>query len=403
MPTNGHQDERFHENLRVVGQRLDTPSAPSPELIARCRTILEKTSTPHWRQRLFMFRKPLAWSACGLAAAIVLAVTIWMPASPGSKAQAAMILSRLNAQIAAQPLLEITIDAMRTEEATVSGHLLIAGDAVAGDVNVSVRDGADAVDVDISLAVSPDNAWVLVRKLDVADARARALLSLFLPPGQETLVLLPSDMAGEGFDADFAEAIEEFRSGQVVQILQHLIATAEESGMNVSGQPDGKLLLTLPLDDEQAIQSLVNALEMFDHLEVGAQVGTSDGDEQQTPADDKNAISARIAGTQAKVVKRKNFKYSVKAGEDPDKATDAELLAGAIIHIVYDPNMEQVESLAIIGMGGSATLKLREGTIDPAWLDAARVTTPQTRTLDLATLAELFGTTAGKLVKEIDD
>jgi len=392
VPTNGHQDERFHKNLRVMGQRLDTPSAPSPELIARCRTILETTSTPHWRQRLFMFRKPLAWSACGLAAALVLAVTIWMPGAQGSRAQAAMILSKLNAQMAAEPLLDITIEAIDIEDATISGHIQVASHAVAGDMRISAGDPGERVELDLSMAVSSESAWVLIRKLDIPDPQARALLSLFLTPGQETLVLLPEELRENGFEADFAEALEKFRSGELVKmarVFEELTASSAQTGATVVNQPDGTLLLTLPLADEQVIASVAEILSQFDHLEVSAEVGEEEADDDE----DADAGSA-TAGARVKIVKSNTV--TVKEAVSGDN--DAAKLVGATISVVYDPTLEQVRSVSLTNLGrtnGRVTVELRTGVIDSAWLAAERVITPQTRTVDLQALAALFGGMTG--------
>lgn len=398
MPTNGHQDERFHENLRVMGQRLDAPSAPSPELIARCRTILETQSTPHWRQRLFMFRKPLAWSACGLAAAIALAANIWISDSFGSRAQAAMILSKLNAQMAAEPLLDITIEGIDMEDAIINGHIQVAPHAVAGDMRISAGDPGERVELDLSMAVSSASAWVLIRKLDIPDPQARALLSLFLIPGQETLVLLPEELREEGFEADFAEALEEFRSGELVKmakVFEELTASSADTGATVVDQPDGTLLLTLPLADEQVIASVAEILSQFDHLEVGAEVG----DEAESDDEEDADASSAPAGARVKIVKSKTV--TVKEAVSGDN--DAAKLVGATISVVYDPALEQVRSVSLTNLGrtnGRVMVELRNGVIDPAWLAAERVVTPKTRTVDLQALAALFGGMTGDSNRE---
>lgn len=340
-----------------------------------------------------MFRKPLAWSACGLAAALVLTVTIWMPGAQGSRAQAAMIISKLKAQMAAEPLLDITIEGIDMEDATISGHIQVAPHAVAGDMRIAAGDPGKRVELDLSMAVSRESAWVLIRKLDIPDPQARALLSLFLIPGQETLVLLPEELREEGFEADFAEALEEFRSGELVKmakVFEALTASSAETGATVVEQPDGTLLLTLPLADEQVIASVAKILGQFDHLEVSAEVG----EDAESDDDDEADAGSATAGARVRIVKSKTF--TVKEAVSGDN--DAAKLVGATISVVYDPALEQVRSVSLTNLGrtnGRVTVELRNGVIDPAWLAAERVVTPQTRTVDLQALAALFGGITG--------
>ena len=63
------------------------------------------------------------------------------------------------------------------------------------------------------------------------------------------------------------------------------------------------------------------------------------------------------------------------------------------MNIVYDQDAGLVRSFSVEDIGemkGSVTVSIRSGSIDPDLLDASRVTTASTRTLDLAALQSMF-------------
>ena len=68
-------------------------------------------------------------------------------------------------------------------------------------------------------------------------------------------------------------------------------------------------------------------------------------------------------------------------------------LIGSTIELVYDPEVELISSFAITGFGaadGTLSVVFSDDDMDPALFDPDRVTTPNTRTLDLGTLESLF-------------
>jgi hypothetical protein len=223
--------------------------------------------------------------------------------------------------------------------------------------------------VDVSLAISPGDGWVLVRKLEIPDPQAAAILSFVFPPGTETLVILPADATAGSMDLDLDETLKELSSGKLVDTLKTLIQSHSQVGATVEDQADGTILLTLPIDDAEALESLE---ELFEGM---------DDEAEHAPGHLTVSISS---GSVADVD---------ESDEEADEEPDGYELIGSTLEIVYDPDAEQVRSFVITDLGvteGTLTVAIEDGEIDPALLDSSRVTTGATRTIDLNAIMSMF-------------
>jgi hypothetical protein len=311
-----------------------------------------------------MMRKPSVLSAFGVAAVIAIAFGLLFPANTGPTVQAATIIKQLNEQIEESPLIEVTLDSLSVDEVFVNGQLQASEQAVAGELEVVVRDGpADqTVEVDLALAFSDQGSWVLVRKLIVADPQAQAVVGLLFPPGSETLLLLPEEEVGHEIGLDLHEVLRELRSGEVVDVLKKMIEVHDELGATIEYQSDGTILLTVPIEDVEALAALGQWVE-----------------------------KAESATKKRTVV----IIEESDAGVEPAQIhvdTDNELI-GSTLRVVYEPEAEVVRSFRIDDLGSpgsSISVSIGEGEVDPARLDQNNYTTPQTRTLDLGALESMF-------------
>ena len=303
-----------------------------------------------------MMKKPIFASAFGVAASIALLVALLFPGNGGPAVQAAEIIQKLNAQIQEDPLLEITLDALAIDEVFVNGHLQVASHGVAGDLQVEVSESPDqVVKIDLALGLSEDEGWVLIRDLVVPDPQAQAVLAMLFPPGSEVLLMLPDEALGAELGLDLEKDLAELHSGEIVEVFKELINSHAEYGATIEHQRDGTILLTLPIDDAEALAALEQMLKAKIVVQTGGEM----------PAEENISI---------------------------DLDTDSELV-GSTVTVVYDPTLERVQSLGIEDLGpmkGSITIGIREGGIDPALLDSSRVTGPNTRVLDLKALEGMF-------------
>jgi len=295
----------------------------------------------------------------GLAASLLMMVGVLSFNSAAPKVSAAEILNQLTRQIESDELIEVRIESLAVEGVLVNVDLQIAIGGVAGDVRVIVdrEDVEQRVEVDISLGISMDGGWVLLRHLDISDPKIGAIFLAHVPADTETLLLLPEDTVREAVqglsDADVNE-LRSAASGEVVPLIKALISAEGETGVTVTERRDGMVELNLELSDPETLRKLIR---------FGAQVYGEEIDEQ-----------------------------------DADFELDElEMVLGSKLSIVYDPDEELVRSLSITDIGelkGSVMIELKSGDLDPALLDAGRVTKPGTRTFDLTDLmsfAEALG------------
>ena len=360
MSASHDPDRQFDENLHVLGSRIPVPAGTPEEVRSACVSALGSSSTPSQVRSRWSLRRPALLSTLGLAACLALVVGLLFPFNGGPTVQAATILAKLNEQIEGPQLVEIAMESVTIENVHLDGWLHVCDDGVAGDVQVVVTEGPDRpeVDLDVSMAVSPDQSWILIRKLELPGSEAAPVLALFFPPGSETLLLLPEEIAAEELDLDLSEELRELSSVRLVDAFQELIRNQPETGATITEQSDGTLLLSLPMADAEALEGLIR---------IGMATAEEHGDSD--PNDPEAEIDIGDAGE----------------------------LFGSTIEIVYDPRSEQVRSFALRDLGatkGTISVTIRGGEMDPELLDSKRVTTPATRVFDLEgfrALAESLG------------
>jgi len=349
MSTPHDPDQQFHENLQALGSDVSVPETASNELRSRC--LSEFAATP--KQRFAVLKKPALLSTLGLAACLAVAFGLLFPASGNHTVQAATILQKFDEQIAAPKLLEITLDSIVLEEVSVNGRLQVAEAGVAGDLHVVITEGADEppMDIDLALGIGGDQSWVLIRGLQIHDEDAQPIINWLFPPGAETLLILPTEAVGD-LDIDMADEFRDLGSGKLAEIFQKLVDAQSETGATVTERRDGAIVLTMPIDDAQALVELARIM-----------------------SDDEEDIEITIEEAEAEL--------------DDDELG----LIGSTIELVYDPEVELISSFAITGFGaadGTLSVVFSGDDMDPALFDPDRVTTPNTRTLDLGTLESLF-------------
>ena len=371
MSTSRDPDQQFHDNLSLLAGRVDVPDGASPDVLDRCDQVLGTAQqAAHWRI-LNMMRKPTVLSGLGVAASIALAVTLLLPSHGEPAVHAAMIMEKLDEQIKQNPLVEITLDSLAIEEVVANGHLWLSDQAIAGQLSVKVNEEDDLViDVDLSVGISDEGGWVLLRKLTLSDPDVQPLVNLIFPSGSETLLLLPAEHSEEALAAGFSEGLEEFHSQHIKGLLQALIDSHADYGATLEEQPDGTILLTIPIKDAEALQALARLAE------------------STLPA--KNVtVSVGMGG-------HHGLEVSAEAAEGGDTVTAIQdehmVLVGSTLTVVYDPATERVRSFAIDNLGtanGSISVVIGEGEVDPDLLDSSRVAGPDVRTLDLGALEAL--------------
>lgn len=370
MKPSNNADQNFHDNLQTVGRQVSVPSGVSSHVRAECAAQLG--SSPGTARVTEFTRNRKLFPAIGLAASLILTAGLLFMWSSGPTVQAAEILAALNEQLQDTRLIELTIDSLVVDEVSISGNIQISDDGVAGDINVTVSEGADKppIHIDASLGLSADGGWVLVRELDIPDPQVQAILAFVLPAGTETLIMLPKEILDRGFHHDIDEALQALSSESVTKVLEEIIASASDTGMTVTPQRDGTLLLTIHFDDQEAIAAMGGVI-----AQALRDSGLGDFDDIKSDEDIEDIENA------------------LRDEEDLQK------LVGGTVNIVYDQDAGLVRSFSVEDIGemkGSVTVAIRSGSIDPDLLDASRVTTASTRTLDLAALESLFGGFDGK-------
>lgn len=371
-----NNDRMFDENLRVFGQGTESLPGADEALRSRCADAMNANSAGTRTLRFPALRRPALLSTMGLAASIALVVGWLAPWQTTQTVQAAEILSKLNNLSVEGQLLDIRIDSVALDEVFLNGHLQVSDQGVAGDIQVSVDEGDEGlIEIDLALGISEEEGWVLLRKLTVPDPTAAVIIGLVLPPGTETLLLLPESIReeiGSEVHEEISDAIAEISTGQVAEVLEEIIRSHEEVGATVDKLRDGTIQLTLPIKDEGALEALAELLTRSIEEKVEAQ-RDDDSDESDT--------RSRRKGPPAHVSVRGNVH------------DDGDELIGSTLMVVYDPAKERVRSFGIFDFGerdGSITVDILDEAMDPALLDASRVTTGATRTIDLDQLEGLI-------------
>ncbi len=314
-----------------------------------------------------MLRKPAVASTLGIAAsvAIILSAMSWF--GGGRTVEAAVILERLNTQIQDVSLLEIELRDVAIEGVTASGLIQLCDDGVAGDIRFAVSEetAGHAVRADLSLALTPDQGWVMIRELGVDSPDVAPILAFLLPAGTHTLVRLPVEELDDfaEFQTGFRTALEQLQSAQVREAMAAIIESHRDVGATLRRLDGRTIELSLPLGDDEAVGALIE--KVVTTIERG---------------DAHNTASPPGPGAGGRGV-------DVNLSEEGIDLSRAEML------IRYDTVAERVQSVAVEGFGsnnGSIAVRLLDGHLDPALLDAERQRTPQTRDFDLGALMNAF-------------
>lgn len=326
------------------------------------------------------YRKPILWSTMSMAAMIALfATTLWPNANP--KVHAALIVEKLAKQAQQSPLMHVTVENLAMDEVQCTAHLQLGKAGIAGDVSVRVEsddeDMPGTIEVDASLGLGSENGWILIRRLSVPDPKAQFFLNMFLPAGSETLLVLPKDAEiGEEVGGGIEEALEELRSGELINAFKELIASHAEIGATVTNQPDGTIRLSLPIQDEDALEAIAKL------------INKADGDEKDEP----KVVFEKTGEVKSKKTKTHVHK-AIETHHTKHVEHDADILVGATVNAVYDATTETVRMVEVLGLGSPnavVRMELSEGDVDAALFDSSRVAKPGVRTLDLGAIESMI-------------
>lgn len=347
-------DRQFEERLRTLAEQWRMTMVTSDQLHEVCGSSL--SAGRNHGQRMRAWRNRTIFSTMGLAAVITLILTLCFPPGGNSPVLAKTVLAKLAEQVQGNDVLEITLDEVSVEEAQIQGRLQIADHAIAGDIQLRVQEHANElpIEIDASLALSPSRSWVLVRNLAVPDATAQAVIRMFVAADSPALIMLPEGL-GETLNID-AEGVplaelRKMASGELAQFVREVLDSKADLGAVTTRQADGSTRLTLHVKNAEVLRRLI-------------------------------ALGAKVAGEHAD--------GKIEIGEG-----DADELVGCTLAVTYDPQSLSVRSFSISDiaeMKGTITIALRAGGIDAALLDPARVTTPNTRTIDAGFLKSILET-----------
>jgi len=373
MKTNHDHDQQFHDNLLAAAGHMSVPTGPTPELREACTSLLRGTvvraKETAWRR----IRRVALVPSLAAAAVLALAVSVFFPPSGTKPVDAAMVLAKLDQQITQGNLLEIKFSRLEVkDEASIDGWLTLSESAVAGDLQVSAKDGdsGESVELDFALGFSDSAQWLLLRRLSIPDSDAQAVINFFLPAGVETLITLPIDDKGGGKLAEHYRGsgisdLAKLNMRSVVEAIQTLVRNRPELGATSAERSDGTIEIRVPLGNAEVMQGLLEAVKPALKEAAGALHATIELD-----ADDEAEVEDGLSN-----------------------AADDAGLSGSTLVLVYDPVSQRVQSLSLVDLGpakGAFSLSLRDGQIDPALLDAQRVSKATTRKLDLQALKSVF-------------
>lgn len=349
-------DETLHELLKARGAEWRLNMRLDPKLHQDCLAMMESGRAQG--RRLRSWGRRMLVSSMGLAAAIALIVTLAFPLGGNTPVAAKTILTRLAEQVQGDGVLSVTFNNVRVDEITIDGHVQIGTDSIAGDLNVSIEEEADKpILVDASLAVTAEKGWVLLRRLEIPEPEAQAIIQLFVGPNAPALILLPDgilkNMELMGEEAPLTE-IRRLATGQMAAIVREVVHSGADLGAVVTRHPDGVTQVTLRVKNAETLKKLIE-------------------------------MAAAATG------------QSVEDGVDISD-DDANEIIGCTLAVTFDEQTQSVKSFSftdIADMQGMITIALLEGAIDPALLDSARVATPATRTIDIGFLKGIIETAIG--------
>lgn len=355
---NEMSDDTVHEYLKAQGAEWRSAMKLSPQLQQKCLAAMDAGRSQGRRVRDWG-RRTLV-STMGLAAAIALVVTFAFPPNGNTPVVAKDVLAKLAKQVEGDGVLSVTFHDVRIDEVAVQGHLQIGQDSIAGDLHVNIQEEDDGpIEVDASLAVTADKGWVLVRKLQIPEPEAQAIIQMFVSPNAPSLIVLPDgivkdlDLHGDG--TPLAD-IRKLASGELAAIVREVVNSGADLGAVSTRQPDGTTRVTLRLKNAETIKKLVE-------------------------------LAAAATG--------KAIDGEIEISED-----DANELLGCTLAVDYDPQTQTVQSFSISDvaeMKGTISISLHEGGIDPQMLDSARVMTPNTRVIDTGFLKGLIEAAANQI------
>lgn len=408
MDTHDNLDNQFDDNLRRAAANIAMPSPPSSEVFNRCIAELQSPAPArHW----FSSGRAVLVSVLSAAAVIAFTTTVFFASRDGSPANAAMILARFEKQIQSGSVIDLTINSVHLDDASLDGHLTIGEDTVAGDLRLSVKDepDQDPIEADFAMGLAPNEKWILLRKLHIPDAESIPMISALFPQGSETLITLPNDEKS-GISTGLSSTREAFNSEKLIAVLEQVVHDNANQGTTIVQQPDGTVILTLPLGNDSVLASLRNSLgKSTNQLNIG--VGAPVPSEEHPK---KSGLSLNFSFGQSNSNSASDPATVDENDDQDDDAADADdsddagadddslhEFANSTLAIQYDPTADSIHSITITNIGptnGSMNITIRDGEVDPTLLDASRLVTPATRKLDLGAIASVlkaFGGSSG--------
>jgi len=348
---NEMSDKAFHSFLKAQGAEWRSTVQLNPQLQQKCLAAMNAGRAQGARLRSWGSRTLV--STMGLAAAVAIIVTLGFPLGGNTPVAAKTVLAKLAQQVQGDGVLSLTFNNVEVDEVAIQGHVQIANDSIAGDVQVTVKEDDGPIVVDAALAVTPKEGWVLVRRLEIPEPEVQAIIGLILGAGSPAMILLPDGILEDfealtGDKAPLAE-VRRLAMGEVAQVVREILKSDNELGAVTTRQPDGTTRVTVHVKDVEVLRKLVE-------------------------------MGAAAAG--------KTLEENIEISED-----DANEILGCTLSVDYDPQTQSVRSFSITDvaeMKGTITIGLYEGAIDPRMLDSARVATPNTRTIDAGFLKGLI-------------
>ena len=424
-----HLEDNIRKLLSSTEPELSIPPASKQRILSKLigRQDAAALGSPErslTRRLIEMAKKPSVLSGLGVAAAIALVVTLLVPSNGGPAVQAATIVQKLDAQMSQDPLFEVTLDALTAGNAVINGWLQISQQEVAGDIALTAAGGVEA---DFAMALSDSGMWILVRRLKAFDPHAQEVLDTFFPVGGETLLLLPDDMVLQSHvGLDINAELSELRSGKVIHMLSELIDSPADFGATVEGQEDGTVVLTLAIENAEvvaALEGLVRSLRPSARQTSYNRITITDSTMEVVREGQEGVTVERVDLTDVLAMQQLAEKLQGAGGNwnititsspqdipgqfelradsmhvqmingDEGPVGDDDESIGSTLTILYDPSADIVRSFKITDLGpikGTMSVTVKAGQLDPNLLDPSRLTTPQTRTLDLGGVQSLL-------------
>jgi hypothetical protein len=350
-----------------------------------------------------MLRKPTVASAVGLAACVVVAFTVLFPTNGNPSVEAAVIMQRLNEQIDETTLFEMRVERIRVGETTLAGTLAVSANEYVADVELGFREDEPyaAAHAKVKLAIDGDSGWLLIERIGMDNPLGQQIVEAYFPAGAPTLVTLDGEGLTEVESELAGEPVALLRSGRLAEGLSRLVYASPDLGGTVEELDDGNVVLTLPMEDAEALEAIEDALADIlppqsrrivvlesEGCVIQMDAGTLVVNGEQLEIDENTLLDPEAL----KVLQASGF--VARAGEQQvNRVEENPELIGSTLKVVYDPATEQVRSFAVDNYGpGQAGIAVNicQGQIAPWRLDASRVTTPETRTMTWAELEAIF-------------